>query len=674
MTVKTIGKVKLNLIDCDITTEEKSPFKEDLLNIVRNCNSLEYPTIIEEKAENLKGDGYPYLYHLSEIRENIVRWLPIEKKDSVLEIGAECGGITGAFIKLSENVTVTCNCATDAEIIAERFSKCKNLCIFAGEKKATLKALISENTGFNWVILKDPHLFEEAKKLVSMVGRIIFITDNRMGMKNLSGVKGYGDGDYFEGVEGKSETGFTFPGLKKLVSLEGFDKAQIYYPYPDYRFMKMVFSNQHLPKPGELVDNLRNFDSDRLMLFNEKEAFDASCEDGSFPYYSNSYLIVLGAPLSTEYARFSNDRANEYKIYTSIENNLGIKVVKKHPLTEDAKAHIRSLGRFYEKLNERYMGGKLRINKCSVVEIGDKITANLEFVQGIELSRLMDMYLQRNDLDSFYALLDKYIELVGFNQSAPIADLDVVFSNIIVNKEDWTLIDYEWCKESPVTLRETAYRAIYCYLLEDESRKKFNRDLVLSKLELSSEAAKEIELSEASFQKRVTGRFLSLSEIRERLSFKTVDPIHKDKNKVDDKGIYKFKIYPGGNAGEFSEETAFLINDAYKSEKNAKALVPVALEDRVMRIDPIDAPCILKINECKLSENDFPIDSKKFLVTNGKRLSANTFLFNTNDPNMYFNIEGVSSGEDTFLYLDLDLTVLDPETAEAVSNNIKKFF
>ncbi|MBR5897737.1 MAG: hypothetical protein IKZ39_09020, partial [Lachnospiraceae bacterium] len=79
-----IGKVSVNFIDCE-PEKNKGYLKEDILKIVRDTNKLEYPGIIADKNK------YEYLYHLSDIRGNVVRWLPIREGDSVLELDAECG-------------------------------------------------------------------------------------------------------------------------------------------------------------------------------------------------------------------------------------------------------------------------------------------------------------------------------------------------------------------------------------------------------------------------------------------------------------------------------------------------------------------------------------------------------------------------------------------------------
>ena len=91
---ETIGKVKLDYskypgeaLYCAGSVED------EILEITKNAARIEYPKIIEEK------NSWPVLYHFSHIRQNIVDWLPITKKDKVLEIGSGCGPITGVLAK-----------------------------------------------------------------------------------------------------------------------------------------------------------------------------------------------------------------------------------------------------------------------------------------------------------------------------------------------------------------------------------------------------------------------------------------------------------------------------------------------------------------------------------------------------------------------------------------------
>ena len=88
----------------------------------------------------------------------------------------------------------------------------------------------------------------------------------------------------------------------------------------------------------------------------------------------------------------------------------------------------------------------------------------------------------------------------------------------------------------------------------------------------------------------------------------------------------------------------------------------------------MNAPAIVTIKEAKLEELDFPVDSKKYLLSNGKRIGKNVFVFDTNDPNFYFNVDGFVHEEDTFLYVEFEVVPLKSEVATAITSNIKKFF
>ena len=74
--------------------------EDELLEIVKNCESSSYEKVIEERQ------NWAVLYHLSGNRANIVDWMENDKTASVLEVGAGCGAITG---KLAEKFgKVTC--------------------------------------------------------------------------------------------------------------------------------------------------------------------------------------------------------------------------------------------------------------------------------------------------------------------------------------------------------------------------------------------------------------------------------------------------------------------------------------------------------------------------------------------------------------------------------------
>ena len=123
----------------------------------------------------------------------------------------------------------------------------------------------------------------------------------------------------------------------------GVGERSFYYPYPDYKFMTTVYSDAYLPGRGELSNNLRNFDRDRMLLFDEKSAFDGIVEEGLFSVFSNSYLAVIGKPLDLKYVRYSNDRAESFRIRTEIlRDDRGNRIVRKLSLIHISEPTRRS--------------------------------------------------------------------------------------------------------------------------------------------------------------------------------------------------------------------------------------------------------------------------------------------------------------------------------------------
>ena len=196
------------------------------------------------------------------------------------------------------------------------------------------------------------------RKHTAVNGRIVIAIENKYGLKYFAGCKEDHLGSYFKGLEGyvpqDGVKTFSKNGLNRLFKSCNEKNVRFFYPYPDYKFMTSLYSDERLPLKGELYNNDRNFDRDRIKLFDEKKTFDGILEDGYFDIYSNSYLVILGDDVQTEYVRYSNDRADEYKICTEILNIHGEKIVKKRALSEAGIDHIRRMRDNCDLLTDAY--------------------------------------------------------------------------------------------------------------------------------------------------------------------------------------------------------------------------------------------------------------------------------------------------------------------------------
>lgn len=665
--------------------------EDEILQIVRDYSPLEYAKVIEEKK------SWPVLYHLSPLRENIVEWIPMEADARVLEVGSGCGAITGALSRKAASVTCVDLSKKRSMINAYRHSECENVTIHVGNFKDIEPDL---DTDYDYICLigvfeygqsyiggETP--FEDFLEILlrhlSPQGRIVIAIENKYGLKYFAGCREDHLGTYFSGIENYASGGgvrtFSRRGLERIFKSCGVKQYGFYYPYPDYKFMTTLYSDAYLPGKGELSNNLRNFDRDRMVLFDEKSAFDGLVEDGLFSVFANSYLAVIGGSYDQKYVKYSNDRAREYAIRTEISRDSAGEVsVRKFPVFPEAEEHVRGMEVAYRNLLEKYRDGRLDINRCALEQQNGQLCAKFEFVEGTPLSELMDLCLERDDLDGFYRYFEEYMERVGYHEDFPVADFDPIFSNILVNGDTWTLIDYEWTFGKTIEMKELAFRAIYCYILEDEKRNKLNLDSILKRLGITQKDAEYYREQEMDFQKFVTGRQASMAEMRELIGNRLLTPQNWIERYQDSEGVNRVQIYEDRGAG-FQEEESYFVREAYQGEALIEMTLSVSGDVRVLRIDPALASCMVKIAEMTFNGEAVPLKSRKVLACNGRIARTGgheeggyrpTLIFATQDPNININLEALSRKGENVLYVRLEIVRIPPNMAADMAGAVKK--
>lgn len=662
--------------------------EDELLEIVRNRAGIEYTKIIEERK------NWPVLYHLSPLRENIVDWIPMNASDKVLEVGSGCGAITGALARKAGSVDCVDLSKKRSLINAYRHSECENVTIHVGNFK-DIEPSLPENYDFicligvfeygqSYIGGETPFadFLDILKKHLKPEGRIIIAIENKYGLKYFAGCKEDHLGTYFSSIENYADGGgvrtFSRRGLEKIFRACGVEEYHFYYPYPDYKFMATLYSDAYLPGKGELSNNLRNFDRDRMLLFNEKAAFDGFVEDGLFSVFSNSYLAVIGGSFETKYVKYSNDRAEEYAIKTVISRNQENQIdVAKYPMTAQAREHVLGMAAAYEGLTQKYQGGSLEINRCEIREEGEAVAAHFEFVKGRPLSELMDECLDRDDIEGFHKYFREYVERIGYNCEFPVADFDLIFSNILVNGDSWTLIDYEWTFGKTIETKELAFRAIYCYLLEEEKRNKLNLDLILEELGITEKDAEYYREQEMDFQKFVTGKRLSMQEMRELIGYRLMAPQKWIDKYQDSQSVSRVQIYEDLGKG-YQEEESYFVKEAYQGENKIEMEIPVSGDVKWLRIDPAFASCMVKITEMSFNGEPVSLQSKKVFTSNGRmakpwdKKGFPTIVFATEDPNMNLHVEELNRKAENVLSVEMEIVRLPLAMAQDMANAVKK--
>lgn len=262
----------------------KKSLNGEILNLI---DKYKTDTGIDIKRALKENKRLDYLYALAPLRENLLEWYDFKEGGPLLQAGADFGALTGLFLRRTGNVTVLDESEESLLVVKTRYQEKSGLTLECGSLEAYAEN--PENHGrFAYVTVigslhaesrageKDPLETQilAAKKLLAPGGTLILAACNQFGLK------------YFAGAQ-RDAASVTKRKLEKY--LEG---GSFYYPMPDYRLPSSIYSEQYLPKKGDLTGMLALYDYPEYLLMDVGAAYDAVCEDGQFENFANSFLVI----------------------------------------------------------------------------------------------------------------------------------------------------------------------------------------------------------------------------------------------------------------------------------------------------------------------------------------------------------------------------------------------
>jgi 2-polyprenyl-3-methyl-5-hydroxy-6-metoxy-1,4-benzoquinol methylase len=249
---------------------------------------------------------WPILYHLSPMRKNIVLPMDLSKNDSVLEIGSGMGAITEP---LAERV-LEVDCVELSKIRslanAYRNKNQKNITIHVGSFSK-----IKYTKTYDVIVLigvleyaelymgaPDPFtgFLRTLHDLLKPEGKLYIAIENRLGVKYLAGNPEDHWGKAFIGIEGystekKGAKTFSKSELEQLLKNSGYGKFYFFYPLPDYKLPKCIYSDEYLPKISDDIPANVVYDADSYRAFNEQKVLNTLKNTEDFKILSNSFLV-----------------------------------------------------------------------------------------------------------------------------------------------------------------------------------------------------------------------------------------------------------------------------------------------------------------------------------------------------------------------------------------------
>ena len=264
----------------------------------------------EKDIENVLSSNTEWAikYHLSKDRENLLNWYSFKKGSKLVEIGAGCGAVTGAFLEQDVEVTAVELSKRRADIIRNRFKHRKNLTVFDGnihEQKlkekydyATLIGVLEYAGRFSDGENPFKKMLEDTKRLLKKDGILIIAIENKLGLKYWRGAPEDHTNRLFDSLQDYPDYDgirtFSRKELKEMLEDSGYKNVQFYYPLPDYKFCYEIFSDNYLPSKNHRIASSifpSPHPSESFYLFDEKLVSNTLQNAGLFEDFANSFLV-----------------------------------------------------------------------------------------------------------------------------------------------------------------------------------------------------------------------------------------------------------------------------------------------------------------------------------------------------------------------------------------------
>ena len=530
--IKFIGEVKLDFSAYDQKDSYSDGGVEDEI--------LQHVKAGTEENLYRNDNRWAVLCHLSPLRNLLLEWLPIEKTDSVLEIGCGLGALTGTLLSKGAKVEAVEISPRRAEICAWRNRHSKNLTLHIGnvndmvfDKKFDFVILVGVlEYAARFTHTKKPYedFLSKCKSFLKPDGALVIAIENRLGLEYLSGKTDDHTGKFFDGITdypvSNGTKTFSRLELKNMLSACGLVEQKFFYPYPDYKFPRFLHSDDMLPTAEEITNFPDVFyDMDRIQLFPLKRAFPTIVNAGLYQDLANSFLIVARQTHESQRKYplkvFANNciRKSRYQIRTefhraSTPGGLIVKKIARNPL---AREHLQTMVENCRILSEIY--GAEHVAQMKLVSDD---TAEAEYIAGITFEDYLCNALEVEGVDAFVKGLMFYFKhiLRGSEDNrkfsaAPIVfnspnrkyEYDLIFQNIKISNNNFVIIDYE-CMLPTLPKRFIAHIA-FEYFFNNHPTLCEKRGITLENLLATLEVSPEI-LTE--YQKRYNAIFNEIAD------------------------------------------------------------------------------------------------------------------------------------------------------------------
>ena len=350
---------------------------------------------------------------------NILNWYPFKENQKVLNIGEQLEELTRLLANKCSKVQ-NVNRISEIDKINERFD---------------IITLIGINE-YERIDLK--YVIKKLENSLEVNGKILIAVDNKFGLKFWAGNPEKILDKKFISLIGynnepeKIET-YTKKYIEKVLQTMGYN-TRFYYPLPDYKVPNVIFTDEQLPKYNR-IDKYNPYYSEKSdILFNEIDVFREILKTNKemFAFFTNSFLVEITkgeCDKTYKYISFNNMRKPEYQLITKIADTY----VEKQIVNENAQKH-------YEDIKNNII--YLQENGVNLVDYIEGKNIKSKYIeQKYLLNNVLTEKLEKNKIDEFEEIIEKYINEISINTFKIENYEDTVFGKYNIETENKDIIN-----------------------------------------------------------------------------------------------------------------------------------------------------------------------------------------------------------------------------------------
>ncbi len=426
---------------------------------------------------NVLSKDFVVEYNESNIRTNIISWYDFKPDETMCLIG-NVGSSVEAYLKDKLFVVDTINNKS-----LEKYDYCF---IFDSGMDEFFDPLSDT-------------VLEEVMHCLKTDGKLLAALYNRLGSKYITGgsdditgqpntvISGVSDNNYMNNYSKKDAL--------KALHKAGYTNIYEYYPVPDHIFPISVFSQDFLPKEGDIRCESQVYNDCGYASIDEMAFVDKLCKDELYQEFANSFLFVASKCADDKneeaivenriiHAKYNQSRNESFQTKTILKktkDEAGEEKILtyKQALDNKSESHLVSLVDKYELTKGIYKS--IKFEKCDYIEnkvyfpyicghtLDDEI-ASLVYDKDklvVKIKELLNEFYSVNEeiysdfaLDTEFEKIFGKVDCAGLKCIKP-ANLDVIFDNIIINENNEAVgFDYEWTFDITVPENYIVYRIL----------------------------------------------------------------------------------------------------------------------------------------------------------------------------------------------------------------------